>query len=147
MNNNNNLDNNPNQSKQKSPLKEGGNQSSQPNQHEYYEMMIGGKYQIGQKIGAGSFGEIYHAISLQSKEDVAVKVEKKLRRKIMDSNNNNNNNNINNNGWNDPNSPIPPPPPETPMMVEPPQYQYQESKHSQLKREAKIYSMLHGEGM
>ncbi len=146
MSNNNNLDNNPNQSKQKSPLKERGNQTTQPNQHEYYEMMIGGKYQIGQKIGAGSFGEIYHAISLQSKEDVAVKVEKKLRRKIMDSNNNNNDN-INNNGWNDPNSPIPPPPPETPMMVEPPQYQYQESKHSQLKREAKIYSMLHGEGM
>ena len=64
--------------------------------------ILGEKYQIGSKIGSGSFGEIYHAKNIHSGEDVAVKVE------IVNTSH--------------------------------------ESKHSQLKREAKIYHKLDGEG-
>lgn len=60
--------------------------------------ILGGKFQIGVRIGGGSFGEIFHARNLRTGEDVAIKVESAP------------------------------------------------SKSSQLRREAKIYLRLQGEG-
>lgn len=37
--------------------------------------ILGGKYQVGVRIGGGSFGEIFLARSLRTGEDLAVKVE------------------------------------------------------------------------
>ncbi|KAJ0937885.1 putative protein kinase CK1-CK1 family [Helianthus annuus] len=37
--------------------------------------VIGGKFKLGRKIGSGSFGELYLGVNLQSKEEVAVKLE------------------------------------------------------------------------
>ncbi|CCH58005.1 hypothetical protein TBLA_0A02040 [Henningerozyma blattae CBS 6284] len=39
------------------------------------ESIIGNKYKIGRKIGNGSFGEIHHAVDLETNESVAVKLE------------------------------------------------------------------------
>ncbi|KAI9314446.1 kinase-like domain-containing protein [Dichotomocladium elegans] len=38
-------------------------------------IIIGGKYKLGRKIGAGSFGEIYLGSSITSGEDVGIKLE------------------------------------------------------------------------
>ncbi|KAM0023465.1 putative non-specific serine/threonine protein kinase [Helianthus debilis subsp. tardiflorus] len=37
--------------------------------------VIGGKFKLRRKIGSGSFGELYLGVILQSKEEVAVKLE------------------------------------------------------------------------
>ncbi|CAE6171383.1 unnamed protein product [Arabidopsis arenosa] len=37
--------------------------------------VIGGKFKLGRKIGGGSFGELFLAVSLQTGEEVAVKLE------------------------------------------------------------------------
>ncbi|OIV89789.1 hypothetical protein TanjilG_32143 [Lupinus angustifolius] len=37
--------------------------------------VIGGKFKLGRKIGAGSFGELYLGVNVQSGEEVAVKLE------------------------------------------------------------------------
>ncbi|XP_037937482.1 casein kinase I [Teleopsis dalmanni] len=39
------------------------------------EIIVGGKYRIIRKIGSGSFGDIYLGISIQSGEEVAIKME------------------------------------------------------------------------
>ncbi|KAI7880251.1 kinase-like domain-containing protein [Mucor mucedo] len=39
------------------------------------EIIIGSKYKLGRKIGAGSFGEIYLGTNIMSGEDIAVKLE------------------------------------------------------------------------
>ncbi|KAI8372332.1 kinase-like domain-containing protein [Choanephora cucurbitarum] len=39
------------------------------------EIIIGTKYKLGRKIGAGSFGEIYLGTNIMSGEDIAVKLE------------------------------------------------------------------------
>ncbi|XP_014096406.1 casein kinase I [Bactrocera oleae] len=39
------------------------------------EIIVGGKYRIIRKIGSGSFGDIYLGMSIQSGEEVAVKME------------------------------------------------------------------------
>ncbi|KAF8401930.1 hypothetical protein HHK36_012881 [Tetracentron sinense] len=39
------------------------------------EHVIGGKFKLGRKIGSGSFGEVYLGVSIQSGEEVAVKLE------------------------------------------------------------------------
>ncbi|KAG0164851.1 serine/threonine protein kinase [Apophysomyces sp. BC1034] len=39
------------------------------------DVVLGGKYKLGRKIGAGSFGEIYLGSNIQNNEDVAVKME------------------------------------------------------------------------
>lgn len=39
------------------------------------EPKVGKKYMISKKLGAGAFGQIYQAIDLTSKEDVAIKLE------------------------------------------------------------------------
>jgi serine/threonine protein kinase len=87
--------------------------------NEYYGLILGNKYRIENKIGSGSFGEIYHAINLRTNEDVAVKIEKKSQHRKKQENSINPEQGVNS--------------------------FYQENRHSQVKREAKIYSMLHGE--
>ncbi|KAA3459637.1 casein kinase 1-like protein 6 [Gossypium australe] len=37
--------------------------------------VIGGKFKLGRKIGSGSFGELYLGVNVQTKEEVAVKLE------------------------------------------------------------------------
>ena len=37
--------------------------------------LIGNRYQIEEKIGAGSFGKIYSGNDVQTKEKVAIKLE------------------------------------------------------------------------
>ncbi|XP_047333983.1 casein kinase 1-like protein 10 isoform X3 [Impatiens glandulifera] len=39
------------------------------------DLVIGGKYRLGRKIGSGSFGELYLAVNTQTWEEVAVKLE------------------------------------------------------------------------
>ncbi|EEF33572.1 casein kinase, putative [Ricinus communis] len=39
------------------------------------DVLIGGKFKLGRKIGSGSFGELYLGINVQSGEEVAVKLE------------------------------------------------------------------------
>ncbi|ONK70722.1 uncharacterized protein A4U43_C04F840 [Asparagus officinalis] len=39
------------------------------------ERVIGGKFKLGRKIGSGSFGELYLGVNIQSREEVAVKLE------------------------------------------------------------------------
>lgn len=39
------------------------------------ETILGGKFQLGAKIGSGSFGEIYLAKNVKTMEDLAVKIE------------------------------------------------------------------------
>jgi serine/threonine protein kinase len=39
------------------------------------EIRVGGKFKLGRKIGCGSFGEIYMGLNVQTKEEVAVKLE------------------------------------------------------------------------
>ena len=39
------------------------------------DIRIGGRYRLGRRIGSGSFGDIYLATDLTSKEEVAVKLE------------------------------------------------------------------------
>ena len=39
---------------------------------------IANKYQIGKKIGAGSFGEIFAGVNLETKEEIAVKIVNNL---------------------------------------------------------------------
>jgi serine/threonine protein kinase len=85
--------------------------------NEYYDLIVGTKYRIGNKIGSGSFGEIFHAINIRTNEDVALKIEKKFQHRKKQENS------INPEGVNS----------------------YLESRHSQLKREAKIYASLRGE--
>jgi serine/threonine protein kinase len=41
------------------------------------DLIVANKYQLVKKIGSGSFGEIYLGKSIESNEDVAVKLEKK----------------------------------------------------------------------
>jgi len=38
------------------------------------DMRIAGKYKVGKKIGAGSFGDIYLGINIVNGEEVAIKV-------------------------------------------------------------------------
>eukprot|EP00252_Welwitschia_mirabilis_P023606 TRINITY_DN671_c0_g3_i1.p1 TRINITY_DN671_c0_g3~~TRINITY_DN671_c0_g3_i1.p1 ORF type:complete len:483 (+),score=82.30 TRINITY_DN671_c0_g3_i1:255-1703(+) len=40
------------------------------------EPRVGNKYQLGRKIGSGSFGEIYLGTNVQTNEEVAIKIEK-----------------------------------------------------------------------
>ena len=39
------------------------------------DLRVGGKYRIGQKIGSGSFGDIYRGTNIQTGEPVAIKLE------------------------------------------------------------------------
>mmetsp|Transcript_9401 Transcript_9401/g.13717 ORF Transcript_9401/g.13717 Transcript_9401/m.13717 type:complete len:323 (-) Transcript_9401:88-1056(-) len=39
------------------------------------DLRVGGKWRLGRKIGSGSFGDIYLGINVQSKEEVAIKLE------------------------------------------------------------------------
>ncbi|KAG5390320.1 hypothetical protein IGI04_031861 [Brassica rapa subsp. trilocularis] len=39
------------------------------------EVVIGGKFKLGRKLGSGSFGELYLGINIQTGEEVAVKLE------------------------------------------------------------------------
>lgn len=39
------------------------------------DLVIGGKFKLGRKIGSGSFGELYLGINVQNGEEVAVKLE------------------------------------------------------------------------
>jgi casein kinase 1 epsilon len=39
------------------------------------DLVIGGKFKLGRKIGSGSFGELYLGINVQTGEEVAVKLE------------------------------------------------------------------------
>lgn len=39
------------------------------------DLLISDKYQITKKLGAGSFGEIYFAYDVETKEEFAVKLE------------------------------------------------------------------------
>ncbi|XP_058101577.1 casein kinase 1-like protein 10 isoform X2 [Magnolia sinica] len=39
------------------------------------EHVIGGKFNLGRKIGSGSFGELYLGVNIQSGEEVAIKLE------------------------------------------------------------------------
>ncbi|GBP97276.1 Casein kinase I isoform alpha [Eumeta japonica] len=39
------------------------------------DAIVGGKYRLSRKIGSGSFGDIYLGISIQSGEEVAIKME------------------------------------------------------------------------
>ncbi|CDS11805.1 Putative CK1/CK1/CK1-D protein kinase [Lichtheimia ramosa] len=39
------------------------------------DIIVGGKYKIGRKIGAGSFGEIYLGTNITSGEDIGIKLE------------------------------------------------------------------------
>ncbi|KAM5221093.1 casein kinase I-like [Ctenodactylus gundi] len=43
--------------------------------------VVGGQYQLVRKIGAGSFGEVYLAFHINTGEEVAVKLERKGRRR------------------------------------------------------------------
>jgi Serine/threonine protein kinase len=40
------------------------------------DIIVSDKYQIVQKIGFGSFGEIYKGLNLTNKQPVAIKIEK-----------------------------------------------------------------------
>jgi len=39
------------------------------------ELHVGGKFRLGQKLGSGSFGEVYIGTNMQSREEVATKLE------------------------------------------------------------------------
>ena len=39
------------------------------------ELRVGKKYRLGRKIGAGSFGDIYHGFNMTNREEVAIKLE------------------------------------------------------------------------
>jgi len=39
------------------------------------ELRVGGKFRLGRKIGSGSFGDIYIGTNVQTKEEVAIKLE------------------------------------------------------------------------
>ncbi|XP_071724833.1 uncharacterized protein [Rutidosis leptorrhynchoides] len=39
------------------------------------DQIVGGKYKLGRKIGAGSFGELYRGVNIQNGEEVGVKLE------------------------------------------------------------------------
>lgn len=41
----------------------------------HVELRVGNRYRIGQKIGSGSFGEIYRGTNIQTGEPVAIKLE------------------------------------------------------------------------
>ncbi len=82
-------------------------------------MILGGKFQLGAKIGNGSFGEIYLAKNLKTSEDLAVKIE------VLPSDGEDD----------DGNKCIHP-------QIESSSLRFR----SQLKREAKIYHKLEGEG-
>ena len=38
------------------------------------EIRVGGRYRLGKKIGAGSFGEIYEGIDIFGGQEVAIKL-------------------------------------------------------------------------
>jgi len=38
------------------------------------EIRVGGRYRLGKKIGAGSFGEIYEGVDIFSGQEVAIKL-------------------------------------------------------------------------
>jgi casein kinase 1 epsilon len=38
------------------------------------DLVIGGKFKLGKKIGSGSFGELYLGVNVQTGEEVAVKL-------------------------------------------------------------------------
>ncbi|PNX78788.1 casein kinase I-like protein [Trifolium pratense] len=38
------------------------------------DLVIGGKFKLGRKIGSGSFGELYLGVNVQTQEEVAVKL-------------------------------------------------------------------------
>lgn len=39
------------------------------------ELRVGGKYRLGKKIGAGSFGDIFLGTNITNGEEVAIKLE------------------------------------------------------------------------
>ncbi|KAK9017294.1 hypothetical protein V6N11_079773 [Hibiscus sabdariffa] len=39
------------------------------------DLVVGGKYKMGRKIGAGSFGELFLGVNIQTGEEVAIKME------------------------------------------------------------------------
>ncbi|CAD6569972.1 MAG: serine/threonine protein kinase [Tremellales sp. Tagirdzhanova-0007] len=41
----------------------------------YLEVVVGGKYRVGKKIGSGGFGDIYLGVNIVSGEEVAIKLE------------------------------------------------------------------------
>ena len=43
------------------------------------EIRVGGRYRLGKKIGAGSFGEIYEGVDIFSGQEVAIKLVKNLK--------------------------------------------------------------------
>lgn len=57
-------------------------QSSSSNAH-LAGTRIGKKFAIGEKIGSGSFGDIFAGTDLATGEDVAIKIEKNTKRAIL----------------------------------------------------------------
>lgn len=41
----------------------------------HHEIKVGGHYQVGRRIGSGSFGEIHMGVDLRTGEEVAIKIE------------------------------------------------------------------------
>lgn len=39
------------------------------------ELFIGGRFRLGQKIGAGTFGDVYHGTDVETGDEVAIKLE------------------------------------------------------------------------
>jgi len=50
------------------------NENYSNNNRRSVEIRVGGRYRLGKKIGAGSFGEIYEGVDIFSEQEVAIKL-------------------------------------------------------------------------
>jgi len=50
------------------------NENYSNNNRRSVEIRVGGRYRLGKKIGAGSFGEIYEGVDIFSGQEVAIKL-------------------------------------------------------------------------